>query len=97
MSAAITTTAAGTAIFQSFLPPVAGSSAACTEDEEPAAATEADEPDGRAAETCELESRAAGTVPELPGTDPETDDALPCRDSVSRFSRFRSARMSAAC
>jgi hypothetical protein len=91
-NAAITRTAAGTKIFQSFLPSVTGTSATLAAANDPAAGTETDE--GMGCWTTEVIcwlplSSAARTVPELA--------SMPCRDSVSRFSRFRSARMSAAC
>src|ERR1700730_12937813 len=61
-----------------------------TADEDDAATAGAEPEVGVGAATAEdTTSCATGTVPELAGP--------PCRDSVSRFSRFRSARISEAC
>src|SRR5208282_4470101 len=78
--------AAGTRTFQSFLP-ATGTSAAFTALDDGDGASAGEEPDSGDGgwETGEPLSCATATDPELAGT--------PCRDSVSRFSRFRSARI----
>src|ERR1700730_1908915 len=84
------TSRTGTTIFQSFPRPAAEGSATFTalnDGDEASAGEEPEAGDGGWATRDPL-SCAVITVPEPAGT--------PCRDSVSRFSRFRSARISEA-
>src|SRR5260370_14923647 len=85
-----TTSRTGTAIFQGLPRPAAGASATFTALNDGDGAIAGEEPDAGDGvwATGELLSCATATVPELA-------DA-PRRDSVSRFSRFRSARISDA-
>jgi len=92
-------TAAGSKIFQSFLGAAAGS-ATCTEledeDDDKDGATAGEDPDADDGRLPASVGEIAEALSCTSGTDPEAAET-PCRDSVSRFSRFRSVRISAAC